>query len=54
MTIIFTDEEYEYIEKEPFNWHPKKSCPKEIKTSIEKKLKLLNDHSIANKKKFGG
>lgn len=52
MTIIFTDEELEYIDKEPFNWHPKKDCPKKIEGSIKRKLKLLKDHSEENKNKY--
>lgn len=50
MTLIFTDEELEYIDKEPFNWHPKKKCPSEIEESIKRKLKLLRDHAKENKK----
>lgn len=45
MTIIFTEQELEWIEKEPLNWHPKDGCPKNIKDSLEKKIKLLNSET---------
>lgn len=38
MTIRFTDEEYEWIDKKPFNWTIKKGCPVDIKKSLAKKL----------------
>lgn len=41
MHIIFTEEEKEWIEKEPFNWHIKKGCPEELKDKISKKLKCI-------------
>lgn len=41
MTLIFTDEEKEWLIKEPFNWHTKDGCPKEIAESIQQKLRLL-------------
>ena len=45
MTIIFTDEELEWIDKKPFDWKIKEGCPKEIKDSIQRKLDLLNKQS---------
>ena len=41
MTVFFTDEELEWINPIKFDWTIKKDCPKKIKVSIEKKLKLL-------------
>ncbi len=41
MHIIFTEEEKEWIEKEPFNWHIKDGCPKEIMVQLQKKLDVL-------------
>ena len=42
MTIIFTPEELEYIDKKPFNWALKDGAPEEIAESIKEKLALLN------------
>lgn len=42
MHIIFTEEEKRYIIKEPFNWHVSDDAPKDIRESIEEKLRLLN------------
>jgi hypothetical protein len=41
MTIIFTEHELEWINKEPFNWTVKQGCPESIRKALEKKLKLL-------------
>jgi hypothetical protein len=41
MTIIFTDEEKEWIDKTPFRWTIKKGCPENIRTSLKKKLEAL-------------
>lgn len=45
MTIRFTDEELEQIEKEPFNWHPKKTCPDGLRKTISRKLNLIKSHA---------
>ena len=42
MTIMFTDEEKQYIVKKQFNWHVDKSCPQKIKKTLVPKLKMLN------------
>lgn len=42
MHLIFTENEKEWINMKPFNWTIKKGCPKKMKKSIEKKLRLLN------------
>lgn len=41
MTVIFTEEEKEWIDMKPFNWTIKKGCPENIRESIENKLKKL-------------
>lgn len=38
MTIIFTDEELKWIEKEPFKWHLKSNCPKNISGELQNKI----------------
>lgn len=45
MTIIFTEAEKEWIDREPFDWKVKEGCPEEIRESIEEKLKLLYNDS---------
>ena len=45
MTITFTDEELRHIEKEPFNWHPTKTCPDDLRESINQKLRILKEHA---------
>lgn len=40
MTMIFTDEEKEWLVMEPFNWHVKDGCPEDIEKSIKRKLEL--------------
>lgn len=39
--IMFTDEEMEWLVKEPLNWHIKDGCPVGIREALERKLKLL-------------
>lgn len=46
MTIIFTDDEIEWVVKEPFNWHIKNGCPSNLKKSIERKLKRLSNEYL--------
>lgn len=41
MILRFTEEEMEWIIKEPFNWHIKDGCPNEIAESLERKLRNL-------------
>ena len=41
MTIVFTEEEREWIDRIPFNWQIKYGCPKEIAVELQKKLDLL-------------
>lgn len=41
MTIDFTEDELEWIDKVPFNWQIKEDCPESLRQSIEEKLKLL-------------
>ena len=42
MHVMFTEQEDEWLVKEPFNWHVKEGTPENIRKSIEKKLELLN------------
>ena len=42
MTIIFTEEEKEWIDMQPFKWVLKEGCPQGIRKTIESKLKKLN------------
>ena len=42
MTIYFTEQEIEWIEKRKFNWTIKKGCPEEIKKRLDKKLENFN------------
>lgn len=41
MTILFTEEERNWINKTPFNWAVKVGAPQNIKKALEKKLALL-------------
>lgn len=41
MTIIFTEEELFFIEKEFGNWTIKKECPEKLKKSISSKLQTV-------------
>ena len=52
MTIRFTDEEREWLVMEPFNWHIREGCPKNIRKGLAKKLELLsnNPYDIADLK----
>lgn len=43
MTVRFTEQEWENIEKTPFYWHVKKDCPESIRSNIESKLSMLNN-----------
>ena len=42
MTVRFTEEELEYIDKTPFKWTVAEDAPEEITKAINRKLKLLN------------
>lgn len=42
MTIVFTEEEQQYIDKKPFNWTLKANTPKHLAKDIELKLQALN------------
>lgn len=54
MTITFTEDELEYINKKFGHWTIKKDCPKEIKKSINKKFKVFSEiYKEYNKKKEG-
>lgn len=41
MQINFTENEKKNIDMVPFNWKVKDDCPKSIRNSIERKLKLI-------------
>lgn len=41
MTINFTEQELEWIDKKPFNWIVKNNCPDKLKKSIKRKLDTL-------------
>lgn len=41
MTVIFSEEEKEWIDKKPFNWTIKKGCPENIRKSLKRKLDAL-------------
>lgn len=43
MTVRFTDEEYEWIDKKPNNWTIRKGCPTSIRKTLEIKLKYIYD-----------
>lgn len=40
--VIFTEEEMEWIIKEPFNWHVDEKCPEKLKEQIQKKFDAIN------------
>lgn len=42
MTVIFTEEEKEWIIIEKFNWHIADNCPEDMKKVISEKLRKLN------------
>lgn len=46
MTVLFTKEEFGYIDKRPFNWGIKENAPENIKASLRKKLRLLYNDEI--------
>lgn len=50
MQINFTENEKKNIDMTPFNWKPKDGCPKSIKNSIERKLKLIKSSEIEMRK----
>ena len=41
MTIIFSEEEKEWINKKPFRWTIKAGCPEKIRESLKRKLDAL-------------
>ena len=43
MTIRFTEEELEYIEKKKFQWKIMDDCPVNLRKGILQKLRLLYD-----------
>lgn len=43
MHLIFTDEELDNIYTRKFGWPIKDKCPQNIRESIERKKKLLED-----------
>ena len=42
MTVRFSDEEYEWIITDLFNWHIKEGCPDHLRKKIEEKFALLD------------
>lgn len=42
MTIHFSDEEYENIIREPFNWHLKEECPEHLREELQYKIDLIS------------
>lgn len=43
MTIIFTEQELEWIDKKLFDWKLKDGCPDSIRSDLERKLKMLRE-----------
>ena len=43
MTIMFTEQELKWIDKELFNWKLKEGCPESIREDLEQKLKMLRE-----------
>lgn len=41
MTVMFSDEEREWIEIKKFKWSIKDGCPSSLRDKIENKLKYL-------------
>lgn len=41
MTVLFTDEEYEWIDKKEGKWTVKDGCPKKLRNKIQKKLDYI-------------
>ena len=41
MTIDFTEQERQYIVKEPLNWHVSEDCPESMREDIVRKLNAL-------------
>lgn len=39
--MIFTEEEREYIDTEPGNWHVKDGAPEHVRATLEPKLKRI-------------
>lgn len=46
MTIVFSDEEKEYLIFNKFNWSIKDNCPDSIKKQLKIKLKLLSEYKL--------
>lgn len=44
MTILFTEEEKKWINKELFNWTIKEGCPSDVRETLELKLKELKNY----------
>ena len=52
--IKFTEEELEWIVREPLNWHIKDGCPEDIRETLERKLKLLYEEDGIQTKRRNG
>ena len=44
MTIRFTKQEWENIDKIPFAWRIKKDCPESVRKTLSRKLELLRNN----------
>lgn len=53
MIVIFTDEEKEWLDREPFNWHAAKGAPETIRQSLEEKLKVMNQQATMERRARG-
>lgn len=43
MTVLFSEEEWNYIIKDFGNWKIKEECPEKMRERIQRKIKLLED-----------
>lgn len=48
MHMLFTNEELKWIDTKTFGWPIKRSCPKDIRENIEKKIKIISSQKALN------
>ncbi len=41
MIVLFTEEEEEWLVRDPFNWHPHQDAPSQVAESIKAKLRAV-------------
>ena len=49
MMVVFTDEEWKWIDVIPNDWKIKPGCPQSVKEAIERKFALMNGEFDAHK-----